>query len=160
MKLIYDQDVACTLPTRLGRTLLTALLWALWLWLLAPLLPMTSWSPDPVIADNSLLFPSALTVVESEGIVFFLIGSVSISGSGLLVWSGLNYLRFRKARRRTRRLPAQLQELADHSALLTEEVSAWQKARRVMVYHDEHGKVLDAEILHHIEPAREMQEVK
>jgi biofilm PGA synthesis protein PgaD len=148
MELIYDKPLPRSLPSRLGWSLATALLWTMWILLWAPLLALASWPFEFGIAGAYLDFPVALTMVGIESIVFFLLGSVSISSFCLLVWSWLNYLRFRKVTRRSRLLPAQLEELADYSALLTEKMAAWQKARRVIAHHDEHGRLLEAEVLH------------
>jgi poly-beta-1,6-N-acetyl-D-glucosamine biosynthesis protein PgaD len=151
MKLIYDKPLSRSMPTRMGWTLATAILWALWISLWAPLLALTAW-PGFAIAGGYLHLPLTLTMIGVESVALILFVSVSISGSSLLIWSSLNYLRFRNTNRRRRRLPAQLEELADYSALLTEKMAAWQKARRVIAHHDEHGRLLEAEVVHR-EPA-------
>jgi poly-beta-1,6-N-acetyl-D-glucosamine biosynthesis protein PgaD len=87
-------------------------------------------------------------MAEIESIAFFLIEAVSISTSCLLLWSCLNYMRFRNVNRRSRLWPTQLEELADYSALLADEMAVWQKARRVITHHDEHGRLRLAEVLH------------
>jgi biofilm PGA synthesis protein PgaD len=163
MKLIYDKPVSRSLPTRLGWTLATAILWMLWISLWAPLLALTAWPLGFGITGSYLQFPLAATMIGIESIAFFLLASVSISSSCLLMWSWLNYLRFRNTNRRRRRLPAQLEELADYSALLAEKMAAWQKARRVIAHHDEHGRLLEAEVMHREpepSPARLAQGVK
>jgi biofilm PGA synthesis protein PgaD len=148
MKLIYDKPVSRSMPTRVGWTLATAILWTLWISLWAPLLALTTWPLGFAIAGSYLHLPLTLTMIGIESVALILFVSVSISGSSLLIWSSLNYLRFRNTNRRRRRLPAQLEELADYSALLTEKMAAWQKARRVIAHHDEHGRLLQAEIVH------------
>jgi poly-beta-1,6-N-acetyl-D-glucosamine biosynthesis protein PgaD len=166
MKLIFDEPASRSLPTRLGWICATALLWALWISLWAPLLALTAWPLGSInfgIAGSYLQFPLALTMIGVESVVLVLAACVSISSSGLLLWSCLNYLRFRNTNRRRRLLPAQLEELADYSSLLSEKMAAWQKARRVIAHHDEHGRLLEAEVLHRDpqhKPARIAQGVK
>lgn len=148
MELIYDKPPPRSLPARLGWGFATATLWTLWIFLWAPLLALAAWPIEFGIAAGYLRLPLALTMIGVESMALFLFGSVAISSACLLIWSSLNYLRFRKATRRSRLLPAQLEELADYSALLTEKMAAWQKARRVIAHHDEHGRLTEAEVLH------------
>jgi biofilm PGA synthesis protein PgaD len=148
MILIYDQPVSRSLPTRLGWALATTILWLLWIALWVPLMALAAWPLGLGILRDYLQWPLALTMFAFESMAFLLLGAVSLSSGCLLIWSCLNYLRFRNANRRARRVPAQLEELADYSALLAETMAGWQTARRVIAYHDEQGRLREAEVLH------------
>jgi biofilm PGA synthesis protein PgaD len=148
MNLIYDEPVSRSLPARLGWALATAILWLLWIALWVPLMELVAWPLGLGMLADYLPLPLALTMFGLESMGFFLLGAVPLSGGCLLTWSCLNYLRFRNANRRSRRVPAQLEELADYSALLAETMAGWQIARRVVAYHDEHGRLMEAEVLH------------
>jgi biofilm PGA synthesis protein PgaD len=150
MNLIYDEPMSRSLPTRLAWAVATAILWLLWIALWVPLMELVAWPlASGLLGDYlPLPLPLALTMFGLESMAFFLLGAVPLSGGCLLIWSCLNYLRFRNVNRRSRRVPAQLEELADYSALLAETMAGWQIARRVVAYHDEHGRLMEAEVLH------------
>ncbi len=132
---------------RLTLAVLTGALWAVWLYLWSPLITLLLWLlatwlgwrvVAPVMAREHLL-TSVLQLLAVAGVLGLL----------LLLWATVEYLRFRNVSRRRWAAGVSTAELASseltHAGLTKAQIEAWQQSRRLLVEHDEEGRVSGAD---------------
>lgn len=143
MQMIIDHPSLVPLPSRLGWSCMTALFWAVWVYLWLPLLTLAAWSLGFYQVHN--YFQWEKEIIELKRIIAQYSLVVAAFGGTLLLWALSEYVRFRNKHRRSASLPVSPQELAAHAAVLAEDIAAWQKLRSLVAYHDDQGSIIGAD---------------
>ena len=140
--LIIDQPALQALPDRVLWAAVTALFWFVWFYLWLPWITLAAWFVfgytgylqylvyDSQV-DNARLFGAYLLVIQGLGAL-------------LLGWAFVEWWRFHGHDRRCRSRDLDVAQLAAVFALDPLRLKAWQSARRLVVSHDQHGRVTTA----------------
>ena len=134
---------------------MTALFWALWIYLWLPVLAFIGWMLGLKIAYDEMVARSGyVDLVHQLGLYSFIIFCL---GASLLIWAYYNYFRFHGTDRRKRRPQATLDELNKRYGIAPEELERWILARRLLVHHNAEGRILWAELAPSQAPRRSIQ---
>lgn len=144
--LIFEAPKLSPLPNRVGWAFFTAFFWIAWVYLWMPLITLLLWwlGFDP--AYRYFLHISSRESVDFERLIIFYAIVIGVLAGSLLVWAGIEFLRFRHIHRRLRPVPVEIAELAAFAEIPTEKLSELGAVRRMIAHHDEHGKFLYADM--------------
>jgi poly-beta-1,6-N-acetyl-D-glucosamine biosynthesis protein PgaD len=67
-------------------------------------------------------------------------------GGSLVSWAQYNFIRFRGTQRRARSKDVRPDMLATHFGVDATALSEWLKLRRLVLHHDQHGRLVEVEI--------------
>jgi poly-beta-1,6-N-acetyl-D-glucosamine biosynthesis protein PgaD len=67
-------------------------------------------------------------------------------GGSLVSWAQYNFIRFRGTQRRTRSKDVRPEMLAAHFGVDATALSQWLTLRRLVLHHDQHGRLVEVEI--------------
>lgn len=142
LPLIIDKPALTPLPSRIGWGTLTFVFWLLWAYLWLPLITSAIWALgfDQVIT----YFPWSQGNHEMRHLMALYLLIITGLGGSLVSWAQLEYRRFRHVRRRAMPPFVTIEELAAHAGLNIADMRDWQNARRLVVTHDDHGKMIHA----------------
>jgi biofilm PGA synthesis protein PgaD len=144
LPLIIERPSLMPWPKRASWGMITVVFWMTWAYLWLPILTSLAWAMGYEQASHYFAWSSK---DADMGRVFGLYAVVIAAlGSSLLLWAQVEYLRFRNVHRRTEPHAVKVEELAAYAGLRAEDMRAWQNSRCLVVAHDNHGNVLDAEI--------------
>lgn len=140
--LIIDKPALQPLPDRLLWAVVTTLFWFIWFYLWLPWITLAAWVLSGYAGylqyliydsqvDNARLFGAYLLVIQGLG-------------ATLLGWAFLEWWRFHGRDRRRPSVDFTLEQLAAPFQLDPLSLAEWQKARRLVVSHDLHGRVIGA----------------
>ncbi len=144
--LIFEQPSLASLPQRFGWACVTAIFWMMWIYLWLPLVTLAFWLLG-IFAYGDFIGSGAAQQLAEVGRLALVYSCVVLAmGGGLLLWARVEFVRFHDVNRRTRPIPVGLDEVADYAQLPMEEVSKWSNARRMVAHHDQHGRMISAEV--------------
>ena len=127
-----------TKPERARDTLITAVLWAVYLYLWVPLVSLLAWAMGFEFAYAVMVRAGGardlLPILLEYAVV------VSIIFSGFTIWSVSNRLRFKDLSRRTRRAPVRDEALADYFRVPVSQIAAMRSRQVIHVSVDEDGR--------------------
>lgn len=140
--MIIDHPSLVPLHSRLGWSCVTALFWAVWLYLWMPLATLAGWSFGFYQAHH--YFQWEQQVLELKRLLALYSIVIAAFGGSLLAWALSEYMRFRNKRRRSPAVPVRPQDLARHAGVPAEELASWQTLRCAVAHHDDHGALVGA----------------
>ncbi|MEY4729816.1 MAG: hypothetical protein RL020_974 [Pseudomonadota bacterium] len=138
--LILNVPERLSIPRRLAYRALTLAFWMGWIYLWIPLITLLGWLGGFALFRDEFIvmegwqafvdnFPTySLVVVIMAGVLFF--------------WALTNWYRFanREARKAVNHIS--MQEQADALQVSKNNLTNWQQQKRMVVYHDEHSRIL------------------
>lgn len=136
-----------TLPilVRIRDIILTAVMWLMYLYFMRNFFffikDLGDWAFHG-FGDSSPYesFKIIATLADYAEIIF-------ISGWIFIGWAVYNKLRYGKKKRRQAQAPLQQEQLAESYHLKTQELSAWQEARVIVMHHDKTGRLTKVDVL-------------
>jgi biofilm PGA synthesis protein PgaD len=121
-------------------TLITAVLWAVYLYLWVPLVSLLAWAMGFEFAYDVMVRAGGardlLPILLEYAVV------VSIIFSGFTIWSVSNRLRYKDLSRRTRRAPVRDEALAEYFRIPVSQIAAMRSRQVIHVSIDEDGRPL------------------
>lgn len=144
LPLIIDKPRLRPMPNRIGWSALAFILGLLWIYLWLPLMTVALWALGYHQFTTYLPWSGKNHELRHLFILYFAI--IAALGGSLVSWASLEYWRFRNANRRTAPTPVAVDELAVYAELRSCDMHAWQNARCLVVTHDDHGRMIDADI--------------
>jgi biofilm PGA synthesis protein PgaD len=146
--LIFKDPSLASLPQRIGWAFFTAFFWIVWVYLWLPLITIALWALG-IEGFYRYFFEGSLSqeLARITRVAINYTTVVCVLGGSLLLWARLEFLRFRNVSRRLRPHQTSADELARFARLPAHDIAVWQAARRVVAHHDDHGKLLGAEVL-------------
>jgi biofilm PGA synthesis protein PgaD len=143
-EVIIDQPQWQTLRQRVVFGSMTALFWALWVYLWLPLLAFIGWVLGLKITyDEMVARAGYIELVHRLGLYSFVVFCL---GASLLTWAYYNYFRFHGRERRKRRPSVSLGDLAKRYEIAPSELERWMLAPRLLVHHNSDGRIRWAEL--------------
>lgn len=141
--LIIDQSSLVPVSNRLGWGAITAVFWAVWVYLWLPLITLAAWSFGFYQAHAYFHWEDQVAELKRLMGVYSVV--VTALGSILLLWALSEYMRFHNKHRRTAAPPVSPKDLADQCGVSALDVAAWQKQRCLVAYHDDNGGFIGAD---------------
>jgi biofilm PGA synthesis protein PgaD len=143
-ELIIDRPNWQTTRQRLVFGSMTAIFWALWIYLWLPLLALIGWALGFKIAYYQMV------VKDGYLGLFHLLGLyatvILCLGGALLIWAYYNYFRFRGVERRKERPPVLIRDLSERYLIAPEVLDVWTHSRRLVMHHSADGQVTGADL--------------
>jgi biofilm PGA synthesis protein PgaD len=142
LPLIIDKPALTPLPNRIGWGTATFIFWMLWAYLWLPLITSAVWA----LGYHQIVthFPWSKQDHEMRRLIVLYVLIITGLGGSLVSWAQLEYRRFRHVHRRAMPSSVTVEELAVHAGLGIADMQDWQSARRLVVAHDDHGKMVYA----------------
>jgi biofilm PGA synthesis protein PgaD len=122
---------------RISDSLITALAWAFWVYLILPLLSLAAWALGLHMFYDEVLAPGR----ESLSQVLVYLRWAGVAGSVLIAWALYNRLRFGGVDRRRMSAPSDAHRVADYVGLRGADLEVLRARRRVLLLLDTHGRV-------------------
>lgn len=119
-------------------TLITAMLWAVYLYLWVPLVSLLAWAMGFEFAYDVMVRAGGATDLLPILLEYLVV--VSIIFSAFTIWSVSNRLRFRDLNRRSRRAPVTDDALAEYFRVPLEQIAAMRSRKVIHVSVDEEGR--------------------
>lgn len=137
--LIIERPDLQSRPQRLVSTTLTAVFWAVWLYLWLPAVALLGWWLGiSRFYEEMVRLQGYQAVVELLG--WYAICVAVLAGS-LIAWAVYNLLRFRGPDRRKAGPALRVGQVAEALGVEPDSLLAWQRARILHVTHDEAGRI-------------------
>jgi biofilm PGA synthesis protein PgaD len=138
--LILDMPDRLSMPRRLAYRVLTLAFWMGWIYLWIPLVTLLGWLSGIAFFGDQIVvqrgWQSFLDNLPTYSIVVLL-----MSGA-LLSWAMTNWFRFANREARKAVSHVSVKDQADHLQVSANNLGAWQKQKRLVVYHDAHSRIL------------------
>jgi len=144
--LIIEKPLLAPLPNRMGWGFLTAFFWIVWVYLWMPLITLGIWALGFGSYGKYFQYISQSQIDEMKHLVIVYLSVIAVLSGSLLVWARTEFMRFRNVHRRTRPLPATVEELANFAQTAPQTLADLGSVRRMVVHHDDQGQFLFAEI--------------
>ena len=134
----YSAPEELTPRERARDTLITAMLWAVYLYLWVPLVSLLAWAMGFEFAYDVMVRAGGAQDLLPILLEYLVV--VSIIFSGFTIWSVSNRLRFRDLNRRARRAPVADDALAEYFRVPVEQIAAMRSRKVIHVSVDEEGR--------------------
>jgi biofilm PGA synthesis protein PgaD len=142
--LIIDRPNWQTTRQRVVFGSMTAIFWALWIYLWLPILALVGWALGFKIAYYQMVIKDGyIGLLQLLGVYTAIIFCL---GAALLAWAYYNYFRFRGVERRKARPPVSTDELSQRYQIAPEALDAWVHSRRLVMHHSPDGRVIGADL--------------
>jgi biofilm PGA synthesis protein PgaD len=138
MPLIIEPSAPPMSPGALARNLVTLACWTVWVHFLMPLLTLLAWMTGWHRLTTELLAPEGLGLMVRYLPVYLAV-LAALCGS-LIAWALFNWWRFSDRERRRASPGVTTEQVAAAMGLDAEGLKHWQRARRLVVRHDEQGR--------------------
>lgn len=139
--LIIDMPERLSFPRRLAYRTLTLLFWMGWIYLWIPLVTLLGWVGGFAFFREQLFvqqgWQSFLDNLPTYSFVVFMLAGT------LFFWALTNWYRFSNREGRKAVSHVSTQEQADQLLVSLNNLALWQKQKRMVVHHDEHGRILN-----------------
>jgi biofilm PGA synthesis protein PgaD len=133
----FEAPEALTPQERARDTLITAVLWGVYLYLWVPLVSLLAWALGFEFAYDVMVRAGGardlLPILQEYAVV------VSIILSAFTIWSVSNRLRFKHLTRRSRRTPVSDQSLSEYFGVSIEQINSMRTHQILRVSFDEEG---------------------
>ena len=123
---------------------LTAVFWVAWVYLWMPVLALAGWTLGVRVGYDEMVVRGGFAGVVGLVKVYTLI--IALLGGALLAWAYYNYFRFRGIERRRAFPRVTFANLSERYGIAPQMVEKWSHAKRLVVHHNDHGRVVWAEI--------------
>ena len=133
---------------------LTAVFWAAWVYIWMPVLAFAGWILGLRIGYNEMVIRNGLSGVIGLVKLYSLI--IALLGGALLAWAYYNYFRFRGVERRKAAPRVTVEKLSERYGIDTQRLEKWCQAKRLVVHHNDHGRVVWAEMREVDSPSEEI----
>ena len=141
--LIIERPDLQSRPQRMVSAALTAVFWALWLYLWLPVVALLGW------AFGFSRFYDEMVRREGYKPLAELLGwyglAIGLLAGSLVCWAVYNLLRFRGRERRQMRPLVRVAQIAEGAGVDAETLLLWQRARVLSVMHDDDGRIESVE---------------
>jgi biofilm PGA synthesis protein PgaD len=148
--LIIDRPELVPVRSRVTFGALTIVFWLVWAYLWSPLLTLAGWGVGLYLGYTNLA--PDFRAGRIWPILLSYLAVIVALGALLLGWASIQWARFRTVDRRAATDPVSAAELAVHPLIQVgldeSSLLRWQRSRRLVVTHDEHGRVTGAEEIH------------
>ena len=135
---IIENRRGATPLQRYGQGALTAVFWFGFGMLLRPLVTFAAWLMGGHFLHETVWTKEGLVSLARVPVMYVVV--VLLIGAVLTGWASYNLLRFRNNERRTRQPePVTPEEVAGFYRVSAEQVHRWQRARHIVMAHDEQG---------------------
>jgi biofilm PGA synthesis protein PgaD len=141
--LIIEPSSPTVSPRSVARHLVTLACWSLWVHFLMPLLTLLAWMTGWRRLSTQLLAPEGLELLKRYLPAYLTVLTV-LCGS-LIAWAMFNWWRFSDRERRRASAGVTCEQVAGQLNLPVDDLKHWQRARRLVVRHDEQGRPCGAE---------------
>lgn len=143
--LIIERPDLQSWPRLLGSRVVTAAMWALYIYLWLPLLTLLAWSAGLRVAYQQMVEYGGYQIAFDLWLTFALV--ILALGAALLIWARINLHRFRGQDRRSGTGPTDRARLADDFALSLDQLGQLERSRRVHIGHHPNGDITRMEIV-------------
>lgn len=116
----------------------TAALWAIWTYLWLPVIPYLKYLFSTGTPYQHFIPQSWQALADVLPVYLAVIVTM---GGTLITWGLYNYLRFRGVERRRARSGVTVEDLSSEVGLAAYQILDWQAARRLVIEHDERGRL-------------------
>jgi len=148
--LIIERPDLQSRPQRMVSAALTAVFWALWLYLWLPVVALLGW------AFGFSRFYDEMVRREGYKPLAELLGwyglAIGLLAGSLVCWAIYNLLRFRGRERRTARPLVRVAQIAEDAGVDADTLLLWQRARVLSVMHDDDGRIESVEVFSAAKP--------
>ncbi len=138
--LILDMPDRLSMPRRLAYRVLTLAFWMGWIYLWLPLITLLGWLSGIAFFRDQLVvqqgWQSFIDNLPTYSIV------VALMAGSLFFWAITNWYRFANREARKAVSHVSVQEQADRLQVSANNLAMWQKQKRLVVHHDDHGRIL------------------
>lgn len=143
--LIIESPDLQTLRQRYAFAALTLVFWVFWFYLWIPLISLLAWLFGIELFYEHIILMEGLRGLKETGVWYALV--IVIIGVIFMGWSYINLLRFRGKDKRHKPPDVHRAEIARFYGLSESDVDRVRRARRVVVHHNEEGRiaVIDSE---------------
>jgi biofilm PGA synthesis protein PgaD len=142
-ELIIDRPHWQTARQRIVFGSMTALFWAIWIYLWLPILAFVGWVLGVRIAYNQMVamngYVGLLHLLWFYSVIIFCLGA------SLLLWAYYNYFRFRGVERRKARPCVCAAERSGRYQIPPESRDRWMLSRRLVMHHSADGRLIGAD---------------
>ena len=142
--LVIERPDLQTWPLLLGSRLVTAAMWALYVYLWLPLLTLLAWTLGIRVAYQQMVEFGGYRVVLSLWLTFAVV--ILLLGGALLVWARINLHRFRGGERRQGAGPTDRDRLAADFMLSLQQLRTLEHSRRIHIDHHPNGDIARVKI--------------
>ena len=137
-QMYYSAPEELTPRERARDTLITAMLWAVYLYLWVPLVSLLAWAMGFEFAYDVMVRAGGATDLLPILLEYLVV--VSIIFSAFTIWSVSNRLRFRDLNRRSRRAPVGDESLAEYFRVPIEQIAAMRARKVIHISVDDEGR--------------------
>jgi poly-beta-1,6-N-acetyl-D-glucosamine biosynthesis protein PgaD len=123
---------------------LTVAFWLLWSYLWLPVVGILGWIVGIGAAHYHMIILEGYRGLSALLPLYLLI--IALLGGSLISWAQYNLIRYRGTQRRTRSKDVHLEMLAAHFAVDATALSQWLELRRLVLHHDQHGRLIEVEV--------------
>jgi poly-beta-1,6-N-acetyl-D-glucosamine biosynthesis protein PgaD len=125
-----------------GQSLITVLFWILFFFFLRPLIGMVGWFFGLQLFTDIMLVKGGYHALLQ--LLGWYLGVIFVMGALLKCWALYNLFRYGRHEKRLRQpVPVTVAELAQHFQVDPGQLQNWQTARRVILEHDDNGRLID-----------------
>jgi biofilm PGA synthesis protein PgaD len=139
--LILDMPERLSMPRRLAYRVLTLAFWIGWVYLWIPLITLLGWLSGIAFFRDQLVvqqgWQSFIDNLPTYSLVVFMMAGT------LFFWAITNWFRFANREARKAVSHVSVQEQADRLQVSANNLSMWQKQKRMVVHHDDHGRIIN-----------------
>lgn len=123
-----------------GQSLITVLFWILFFFFMRPLIGMVGWFFGlQLFTDIMLVQGGYHALVQLLG---WYVAIICVMGAALKCWSLYNLMRYGRNEKRIHQpTPLTAEEQARHFHVAIDHLRDWQRARRVVIEHDDNGRL-------------------
>lgn len=137
--LIINEPSLQNLKSRFAYSMVTLVFWVFWIYLWLPVASLIGWLLGFNLFYQEMVVKSGyLSLLDLMG---WYAGVILIIGATLLGWASYNLVRFRKKERRKGVDRVDIREIAGRFGVDAETLAAWQRAKRLTVYHNAEGHI-------------------
>ena len=122
----------------------TVAFWLLWSYLWLPIVGVLGWVVGIGAAHYHMIILEGYRGLSALLPLYLLI--IASLGGSLVSWAQYNFIRFRGTQRRARSKDVRPDMLATHFGVDATALSEWLKLRRLVLHHDQHGRLVEVEI--------------
>jgi biofilm PGA synthesis protein PgaD len=137
-KMHFSAPEEMTHRERARDTLITAVLWAVYLYLWVPLVSLLAWAMGFEFAYDVMVRSGGARDLLPILLEYLVV--VSIIFSAFTIWSVSNRLRFRELKRRARRAPVRDEALSEYFQIPVSQIAAMRSRQVIHVRLDEDGR--------------------
>ena len=139
--LILNMPEKLSTPKRLAFRVLTLAFWVGWIYLWLPLITLLGWLSGIALFSDQIVVQRGWQAFLDNLPTYSMV--VVIMAGALLSWAVTNWFRFANREARKAVNHVDMQDQADFLQVSRNNLATWQRQKRMVVHHDEYGRILD-----------------